>query len=455
MDKDCKCNKTNVLGLNHLKGTKLLSPKCDKPGIFFTTEVIPSSMGTSEAGQPFAPKNGAFYNTLVVYQADGGRFLYDSEGNYTEISGATIEEIKQAIEEALGDVVTAEELEAAIAAVEQQIDNIKASTIFYADTHEAGTTRHIYKNADMTGEASAQDILDANEKGQVVLRMSTTIDPSSYNDAYLQNTYVSTNPYDYQFLFLDNRYYYEYDANMSYTTAFEYSRSEVQLKITPVQTRGTSTSNIMSQNATSKLIYENPTADDSAIRITTNPYLAVPAATYGVAIGSGQNIEAKYGGVAIGTSAAAHKAFGIAIGMNSYSSGNTDKGEIAIGVGTEAHTESTQFGPNIAFGAQAKAHGDGNIALGYGAESKYGYDSLGNDLKGILSLEKQAAYNTTGFNDSQYMLIKGVYDPQEDHDVATKHYVDNAGPIITMTTTDPGEGAPLSAGQFVAVYSAS
>lgn len=28
-------------------------------------------------------------------------------------------------------------------------------------------------------------------------------------------------------------------------------------------------------------------------------------------------------------------------------------------------------------------------------------------------------------------------------------------PVITMTTTDPGEGAPLAANNFIAVYSAS
>ena len=98
MNNDCKCNKTNIYGLNHLRGNKLLSPKCDKPGIFFTTEVIPSSMGTSEAGQPFAPKNGAFFNTLVIYAADGGKFLYDSEGNYTELTGVSPEELRDIIE---------------------------------------------------------------------------------------------------------------------------------------------------------------------------------------------------------------------------------------------------------------------------------------------------------------------------------------------------------------------
>lgn len=85
MNNDCKCNRPNTIGVNHLRGNRLLSPKCGEPGFLFTTEIIPKTMGGSTAGEPFAPKQGMFYNTLVHYAADGGRFIYDSEGNYTEL----------------------------------------------------------------------------------------------------------------------------------------------------------------------------------------------------------------------------------------------------------------------------------------------------------------------------------------------------------------------------------
>ena len=104
-----------------------------------------------------------------------------------------------------------------------------SNTIFYANLNETGTTRHIYKNADMTGTVSVQDILDANLAGQVILRMSTAQYPSEYNDAYLQNTYIGVN--DYQFLFLDNRVYYEYDASATSDTSYYYSTSTIQLQL--------------------------------------------------------------------------------------------------------------------------------------------------------------------------------------------------------------------------------
>lgn len=105
-----------------------------------------------------------------------------------------------------------------------------SNTIFYANLGETGTSRHIYKNSGMTNAASAQDVLDANAAGQVILRMTNSSDPTQFSDAYLQNTYVGQN--DYQFLFLDERTYREYDATTTADTTFYYTSTEVQLKLT-------------------------------------------------------------------------------------------------------------------------------------------------------------------------------------------------------------------------------
>ncbi len=105
-----------------------------------------------------------------------------------------------------------------------------SNTIFYANLGETGTSRHIYKNSGMTNAASAQDVLDANAAGQVILRMTNSSDPTQFSDAYLQNTYVGQN--DYQFLFLDERTYREYDATTTADTTFYYTSTEIQLKLT-------------------------------------------------------------------------------------------------------------------------------------------------------------------------------------------------------------------------------
>lgn len=104
-----------------------------------------------------------------------------------------------------------------------------ANTIFYSNSLETGSTRHIYKKADMTDPASMQDIIDANELGQVILRMSLAAEPTTYNDAYLQNIYVASG--DYQALFLDNNNYYGYDSTQTSATTFNYGKRELQDKI--------------------------------------------------------------------------------------------------------------------------------------------------------------------------------------------------------------------------------
>lgn len=105
-----------------------------------------------------------------------------------------------------------------------------ANTIFYMNASETGATRHLYKSSDMTGLATMQDIIDANEEGQVIVRISTSVDPSTYSDMYLQNAYVATG--DYQMIFLDNQYYYSFDTSLTSDNTFQFAKSEVQRKLT-------------------------------------------------------------------------------------------------------------------------------------------------------------------------------------------------------------------------------
>jgi len=156
---------------------------------------------------------------------------------------------------------------------------------------------------------------------------------------------------------------------------------------TVVQTIGTSTTDVMSQNAASSLIYSNP------------------ASPYDVRIGNA-NVNG-VNAVSIGPGAAAGGGGSVAIGAASSTGGWTN---------------------SVALGRFAQCTDNGQVNIGMGT------------------------HTTEGYSGSAYRLLSGLYDPQTDHDAATKHYVDANTPTITMTTTDPGEGAPLSAGQFVAVY---
>ena len=158
-----------------------------------------------------------------------------------------------------------------------------------------------------------------------------------------------------------------------------------------VQTTGTSTTDVMSQNAVTSMVFANP-GTNNKIRIGSDlPALGV----YGIAIGSAASgANAATGTVSIGNWARATAGGAIALGVTSNA---TQQGEMNIG------STNTEF----------------------------------------------------GYNNSNYRLLTGLYDPQSAHDAATKNYVDTVTPTITMQTTDPGEGSALAANNFIAVYNAS
>lgn len=137
----------------------------------------------------------------------------------------------------------------------------------------------------------------------------------------------------------------------------------VQAGPTVVQAIGTSTTDVMSQDATTKMVYADTTRKK----------------------------------IKIGTSSSSYGTNSIGIGSGADASGNYN---VVIGSGAGISSSSAS----------------GAIALGYGAKAsqKGQFDvSTGNYLSG-------------GYNNTNYRLLTGLYDPQNDHDAATKGYVDTA-----------------------------
>lgn len=166
---------------------------------------------------------------------------------------------------------------------------------------------------------------------------------------------------------------------------------------TVVQTTGTSTTDVMSQNATTSMIYSDPSTK------------------YRVQIGAG-----------------AVAAF----------TGPTDP--IAIGRSAETYGDR-----GVTVGSYAIANGNpGIVSLGAFSGVLGGQSTAGT----VYINSRNTLY---GYNSSNYRLLTGLYDPQSAHDAATKNYVDTVTPTITMQTTDPGEGSALAANNFIAVYNAS
>lgn len=129
---------------------------------------------------------------------------------------------------------------------------------------------------------------------------------------------------------------------------------------TVVQTTGTSTTDVMSQNAVTSMVFADPSTKVK---------------------------------VQIGDSAVANGAGSIAVGNTSRGNGNY----------------------SLAIGNTCRAGGINSVAIGSGADASQ---------KGQFDISTSFGGSTLGYNDTQYRLLTGLYDPQNAHDAATKGYVD-------------------------------
>lgn len=154
---------------------------------------------------------------------------------------------------------------------------------------------------------------------------------------------------------------------------------------TVVQTTGTSTTDVMSQNAVTSMVFADPSTKNK--------------------VQIGKNASASVGKtVAILGTASANSS--IAIGDSSLAAGS----------------DSLSFGNSTASSASS-------VAFPYGVASTKGIFQIGTNSGSGVS---------KGYNDTQYRLLTGLYDPQSAHDAATKGYVDPTTDSSAPTTATVG-----------------
>lgn len=169
---------------------------------------------------------------------------------------------------------------------------------------------------------------------------------------------------------------------------------------TVVQTTGTSTTDVMSQNAVSSMIYADPSTK-SRVQIGNNG----ATGSYGVAIGNTAISSGSYS-TALGCQATAYGSNSIAAG---YAAAGNGDGAVAVGFRAGTVSGIAKKG-SVSIGAYAKAAEPGEVSIG-STDTNYGY------------------------NNSNYRLLTGLYDPQSAHDAATKGYVDSHSGGAPLTDT--------------------
>lgn len=207
--------------------------------------------------------------------------------------------------------------------------------------------------------------------------------------------------------------------------------------VTVVQTTGSSTTDVMSQDATTKMIYPDIANNPHQIIIGegfingTNKGVAINGTIASginggsIAIGAPDGNYATIGGngranrsVAIGNTAGVGRGWeSIAIGYNSYTNSGQDTGDnVAIGSSTYAGNSSATS--TVALGAYAKTTRTGEVNIGTGGQNQ-------------------------GYNSTDYRVLGGVHDGQLAQDAVTVAQVNATIDAINtaLSTNIPHIGA--------------
>lgn len=166
---------------------------------------------------------------------------------------------------------------------------------------------------------------------------------------------------------------------------------------TVVQTTGTSTTDVMSQNAVTSMVYGR----------------------------NGLGTAHRGNSVVIGDQGAESGAPGTCthVGNNTVETAGQYTMTTAIGYNVHPYAERTTV-----LGANADAFGYASVAVGLGAHTvDQGQFDIGT-----------GDYATAGYNNSNYRLLTGLYDPQSAHDAANKEYVDPTTDSSAPTTATVG-----------------
>lgn len=209
-----------------------------------------------------------------------------------------------------------------------------------------------------------------------------------------------------------------YEANKH---VYIYSSDGIPTLITPdasggipsvVQTTGTSTDDVMSQNATTSMVFNDPERRRR------------------VQIGRSSLADSD-NNIAVGNSAIARAEKSIAIG-----GGTEIRSDYSTALGALAKVVyNTTHGTALGFGATVNAGSDYSVALGsFSSTSRAGEVNVGTGGQGV------------GYNSTNYRVIGGVHEPVEEHDAATKGYVDGVNSYSTTETLTGGtwiDGSPI------------
>lgn len=435
--------------------------KCGMKRVFLAT-----ALGDDSEDSPIAPKNGAYCNAIVVYEANGHVYIYSTEGIPTlvESNGKEIKKLIEELEDGLAQEIL--DRQAADNALQQEIDDIKSSpdvvdiVATYAalqayDTSHLGNNDIIRVLADETHDGQSTyyrwnkttstwtyigAVGDYYTKGQVdnllndkqdVLTAGANITIDANNEISATDTtysnFVGTDGIQAgtaglvpapattdagKFLKADGTWDTAGGGDIVYST-----------KTTSNQSDGGAVF-IGPLNASQTPLVDPTTIDNHYRYFWAMPFDTTGHDNFGIPGSETINIGGKQNGTSFNTTIGYRSEVlsgdtNTVLGFQAKASGYSSN--VVIGDSSRSYAGSA-----VVIGRDAQTSLNGTVALGsFSQPTRMGEVNIGTSQSGY------------GYNNTNYRVIGGVHDPVDAHDAATKGYVDaNAGGAKALTTAD-------------------
>lgn len=241
MNTNCNCNNNSVGQV-----------PCGRPAkITLRTKVYPAALGDDTEGAPYAPRLGACYNTVVLYQANGAIYLYDSNGIYTNIEPGGYAELVAKVDG------LAEALEELKQKEQEDVDNLQENINQLANK-EAEDVENLQTNINQeveNREAAITAEATAREEADTEINQRITDIQNSPDVRFIEPTYAALEELDktgigdkdYARVLQDENHdgastYYQYDlANQTWNYVGEvgdyYTKGQIDTKFDEVNNK--------------------------------------------------------------------------------------------------------------------------------------------------------------------------------------------------------------------------
>ena len=483
----------------HLEGCPNIDCHNNKDCCPFRKIVIPSVMGGDSEGEDYAPENGAYRNALVEYEANGALYLYSSDGIYTKLSLAANDFGMATIRYV--DQKDAETLVAAKQYTDEHGGGGGEDDLFYINV-----TNVDFSEGTFTADKTYAEILEAYNAGKLPIVIVKEEDSSyRYNGVYILRSYgvnEESDGFDFAYanatggegrveagswvIHIGNGYN---RANESYGSVeidnalSQYSNHAVknsavyealsqkvsQAELAAVATSGSynDLSNKPSIPAAQVQSNWTQTTTTAVDYIKNKPTLATVATS-----GSYNDLSNKPTIPTVNNATLTIQKNGSTVGTFTANASSNATANITVPTKTSDVTNDSGFltpstlpiagvgvlgaisvgaGLEISSGGVLSATGGGTAdAVAWGHVTGTLADQT--DLQTVLN-GKQASLSTAQLDAANSGITSAKVSTYDGYASTIARKANSADvPVITMQTTDPGEGAALAANTFIGVY---